>query len=196
MTQTHDKTPRGRLFGTAIILAVLLLVAPTFGLAGAGVSATAKIQSCTDAQVEGAAKLRERLSQEGVKLVDIDLKVTGLPAGKHAVHIHEVGTCTPCGDAKGHFDPGPHSNSNPDGNHPFHMGDLINLEVNERGVGRLKTVTSRITLSPGPLSIFDADGSAFIVHVNPDTYCPDGVEKGCAGGARAACGIIEMDDGK
>jgi hypothetical protein len=24
----------------------------------------------------------------------------------------------------------------------------------------------------------------------PDTYCPDGVVAGCAGGARAACGII------
>ena len=39
-----------------------------------------------------------------------------------------------------------------------------------------------------------ADGSAFIVHVNPDTYCPDGAVAGCAGGARAACGVIESLD--
>jgi Cu/Zn superoxide dismutase len=30
-----------------------------------------------------------------------------------------------------------------------------------------------------------------IIHVNPDTYCPQGPVAGCAGGARAACGVIE-----
>jgi Cu-Zn family superoxide dismutase len=54
----------------------------------------------------------------------------------------------------------------------------------------MKTKTSRITLSPGPLSVFDADGSAFIIHDFEDTYCPEGVAAGCAGGSRAACGII------
>ena len=55
----------------------------------------------------------------------------------------------------------------------------------------MQTTTSRVTLSDGPLSVFDADGSALIVHVDPDTYCLEGEEKGCAGGARAACGVIE-----
>ena len=55
----------------------------------------------------------------------------------------------------------------------------------------LRTTTSRVTLSPGPLSVFDLDGSAFIIHVNPDTYCPGGEVAGCAGGARAACAVIE-----
>jgi Cu-Zn family superoxide dismutase len=67
---------------------------------------------------------------------------------------------------------------------------LVNIDV-KNGRGLLRTTTSRITLSPGPLSLFDADGSAFIIHVNPDTYCPNGEIAGCAGGARAACGVIE-----
>jgi Cu-Zn family superoxide dismutase len=50
--------------------------------------------------------------------------------------------------------------------------------------------TTRVTLSPGPLSLLDENGSAFIIHVDPDTYCPEGEKQGCAGGARAACGII------
>jgi superoxide dismutase, Cu-Zn family len=113
-----------------------------------------------------------------------------LPDGKHAVHIHESGACTPCSEAKGHFDPGPAGKSSPDGNHPFHSGDLVNVEV--RGaVGTLKTTTSRISLSPGPLSIFDKDGAAVIIHTDADTYCPEGEIKGCAGGNRAACGVIE-----
>jgi Cu-Zn family superoxide dismutase len=155
------------------------------------VRAQATIAGCTDPTISGQAVLIERPSSEGVKLVDVALVVRGLPAGKHAVHIHEVGSCTPCAAAGGHFDPGPAGLSNPDGNHPFHMGDLVNLEVGANGIGAMHATTSRVTLSPGPLSVFDANGSAFIVHVGADTYCPDGPTAGCAGGARAACGVIQ-----
>lgn len=176
--------------GKALIGAGLVLSATT-ALASSGIRASADIVSCDPAiDIVGTAILRERNSEEGVKVIDVKLKVKGLAPGKHAVHIHEVGTCTPCGAAGGHFDPGPASNSNPDGNHPFHSGDLINIKVKNNGKGSIKTTTSRITLSPGPLSLFDGDGSAFIIHVNEDGYCPDGAVAGCAGGARAACGII------
>ena len=76
-------------------------------------------------------------------------------------------------------------------NHPFHMGDLINLDV-RNGVGVLRHTTNRVTLAPGRLSIFDADGSAIVVHTQSDTYCDEetDLKKGCAGGAREACGII------
>lgn len=160
-----------------------------------GIKAEATIGGCTDSAISGTAKLREKKSEEGVKLVDISLKVKGLSDGKHAVHIHETGVCEPCGAAQGHFDPGPHGFSNPDGNHPFHSGDLINIE-SKNGKGEMETTTSRITLSPGPLSIFDQNGSAFIIHTNMDSYCPEGVVKGCAGGSRDACGIIKMSKDK
>ena len=155
--------------------------------------ARAVMRLCTDAEVVvGEAKLRERKSEEGIKLVEIDIDVAGLTPGKHAVHIHETGTCRPCGAANGHFDPGLFGMTNPDGNHPFHSGDLINIEGRRNGKGKLRTETTRITLSPGPLSLFDADGSAFIIHDDADTYCPEGAtEPGCAGGSRFACGIIE-----
>lgn len=156
------------------------------------VVAVADIKSCGDIRYSvGLAYLRERASLEGVKEVDVMARVWSRhPAGSHAVHIHETAECHPCSAAGGHFDPGPNSNSNPDGNHPFHAGDLINLKVNDNGRGLLATVTSRVSLSDGPLSLFDADGSAFIIHVQPDSYCPEGVVAGCAGGARAACGVI------
>jgi Cu-Zn family superoxide dismutase len=155
------------------------------------VRALAVISSCTgDPAVKGRLELVEHPSVEGVKLVDVSLEVQGLPDGKHAVHIHEAGNCTPCSEAKGHFDPGPAGKSAPDGNHPYHSGDLINVEV-KGAVGRMQTITSRITLSPGPLSVFDKDGSSVIIHADPDTYCPEGEIKGCAGGARVACGVIE-----
>ncbi len=193
MIRNQSMARRGQSTGKFLVVAACVLSASALLLAGESVTAIAEVQSCSDTEVTGSVRLIERASDEGVKLVDIILRAEGLPPGKHAVHIHEVGTCTPCGDAKGHFDPGPNSNSNPDGNHPFHMGDLMNLVVNDKGVGRLKVTTSRVTLSPGPLSLFDDDGSAFIIHVDMDTYCPDGVTKGCAGGARAACAIIRQD---
>jgi Cu-Zn family superoxide dismutase len=144
--------------------------------------AVAEIKGCTDASITGLAKLEEDVSPEGIKEVEIEMEVRGLKDGKHAVHIHEVGKCTPCSEAGGHHDPGPMGQSRPDTasdavpatdiNHPFHMGDLINLDV-RNGVGKLEHTTSRITLSPGRLSIFDADGSAIIIHTEPDTYCDE-----------------------
>jgi Cu-Zn family superoxide dismutase len=161
------------------------------------VRAAAQITGCQNSEISGIASLQEERSDEGVKVVSISLLVRGLSDGPHAVHIHEAGSCaataTPCGAAGGHFDPGPNGNPSPDGNHPFHMGDLVNIEV-KHGLGQLHTSTSRITLSPGPLSVFDANGSAFIIHVDPDTYCPNGPVPGCAGGGRAACGVIEPLD--
>jgi hypothetical protein len=67
----------------------------------------------------------------------------------------------------------------------------VNLEV-KGTVGIMQTTTSRITLSPGPLSVFDINGSAIMIDVNEDTYCPNGGEAGCSGGARLACGIPEL----
>jgi Cu-Zn family superoxide dismutase len=54
-------------------------------------------------------------------------------------------------------------------------------------------VTTRVSLSDGRLSVFDENGSAFIIHTNEDLYCDQDNElnKGCAGGSRDACGISE-----
>ncbi len=128
--------------------------------------------------------------EPGVRVV---ARVRGLqPERRQGFHIHEKGTCQPpFTSAGGHFDPGPFGNSSPDANHPFHMGDLPNLEVGKRGMGRLTHVTSRVTLSPGPLSLFDGDGSAVIVHQDEDKGIPG--EQGASGGARVACGVIRLE---
>jgi superoxide dismutase, Cu-Zn family len=127
--------------------------------------------------------------------VKVVVHVEGLTPGKHGIHIHENGSCAnttvPFGGAGGHFDPGPSGNSNPDTNHPFHMGDLPNLDANPAGVGQLEFTTSRITLSAGPLSVFDANGSAVIIHQNTDLGGPGAAGSGISGGLRIACGVIE-----
>lgn len=170
----------------------------------AKLTATAEIKGCTDASISGAATLTEEMTDEGIKEVTIQLKVEGLMDGKHAVHIHQTAACEPCGAAMGHHDPGPFGQTRPDSagdevpaldiNHPYHMGDLINIDV-KNGKGSMMHTTNRVTLSPGRLSLFDADGSSFIIHANEDTYCDQesDLKKGCAGGSRDACGIIKAD---
>lgn len=144
-------------------------------------------------------ELKGNLPEPGV---DVEARITGqrgaLTPGSHGLHIHENakgGCLPPYTSAGGHFDPGPAGNADPDANHPFHMGDLPNLVVDEKGVGTMAATTSRITLSPGPLSVFDADGSLIIVHGKPDQGIPGPPGSGVSGGPRIACGVIELDSG-
>ena len=191
------------------IFALLVAVAPGLAIAGFDdvVKAKAKITSCTDGTFVGTALLVERPSAEGVKVVDVFVTARGLTPGKHAVHIHAVGNCgattVPCGAAGSHLDLGPFGHSTPvTQNHPYHSGDLVNIEIGPRGRGSMSTTTSRIALSPDSpgrlpgrnLSIFDADGSSIVIHELPDLYCPDPGDPNCAGGGRVACGIFRFED--
>ena len=102
--------------------------------------ASAKIHACDTNQFLGVAFLYERDSDEGVKEVDVTIRIREgnnvLSEGRHGVHIHEVADCTQtCAAAAGHFDPGPDGNSSPDGTHPFHLGDLVNIQIADNGLG-------------------------------------------------------------
>lgn len=141
------------------------------------------------------------LVEDGNGNVIVTLFAKGPPSvlapGRHGVHIHEVGACDAPAftSAGGHFDPGPNGNSNTIANHPFHMGDLENLEVNRNGEGTLVDLTTRVSLSPGDVSVFDANGSAIIIHALEDQRScqaefPGGPCTGVSGGARLACGVI------
>ena len=153
------------------------------GAPGSGISGVIRF-------IEGPAN--KTFPEPGVWVV---ASVEGLPPGLHGIHIHEIAACDPptFATAGGHFDPGPFGQSNPDANHPFHMGDLPNIEANQAGVGHLNALTSRITLSPGALSVFDANGSAVIVHLNPDQGITGAAGSGVSGGPRIACGIIQLE---
>ena len=152
--------------------------------------ARADIRGAEGSGVSGYADFVQ-ISKGVVPTVLVTLEVTGLePGSGHGCHIHENGTCEPTfGAAGGHLDSGPYGMANPDANHPFHMGDLPNLVADNNGVARFEHRTSRVTLSDGPLTLFDDNGSAVIVHVDPDLGTTG--QKGGAGGARLACGTIQ-----
>jgi Cu-Zn family superoxide dismutase len=129
------------------------------------------------------------LTQEGAG-VRISLHLAPVPTGEKGFHIHEVGTC----DAPAFEGAGDHLN--PDGrSHGFddpagpHAGDLRNLTVAADSMAMASELNDRVTLVAGqPNSLLDADGSAIIVHADPDNYR---TQPAGNTGARIACGVIE-----
>jgi len=116
---------------------------------------------------------------EGPNGVLIQLRATNLEVGEHGFHIHETGACAPdFGAAGGHYNPdgAGHGLMHPDGPH---AGDLPNIHAGAIGSANADVFTDAVTLAEGaPNTLFDADGSAIIIHENPDSY---GAEAGAGG---------------
>ena len=181
----------------SIALALATATAFTVGLAAqhAGHAATDKPVATATAEIKGTGSTGTASFSE-VKhgtgsVVHVELTVSGLKPGLHGVHLHAVGKCEPdFAAAGGHFDPGPSGNTDPDANHPFHLGDLPNLLVGDDGKGTLSGVTTRVTLTDSLITVFDADGTAIIIHGNPDQGITGEPKSGVSGGPRVACGVL------
>ena len=119
-------------------------------------------------------------------LVRVSLK--GAPAGDHAFHIHAVGKCEPPFTSAGpHFNPASHKHGMeaPEG---AHAGDMPNLHIPASGELTVEIANPMVSLVKGEAnSVFDADGSAFIVHAGADDYKTDPTGNA---GDRLACGVI------
>jgi len=124
--------------------------------------------------------------------VDVTLDLTSIPEGNHAIHFHETGTCDgpDFKSAGGHYNPA-------NVNHGFdapsprpHAGDMRNFDAPASGVVQQTIENARVSLAGygdrAPLR--DANGSALIIHAEPDDYetQPTG-----AAGARIACAVID-----
>ena len=120
--------------------------------------------------------------------VRIFAQADGVPAGVHAFHIHETGQCDPPDfqSAGGHYNPTgvQHGWDNPEGHH---AGDFANVHVHDDGKLAVEYFTSVVTLGEGEATLFDADGSAIVMHEGADDYQTDPAG---AAGARIACGVI------
>lgn len=136
-----------------------------------------------DGKVVGMAMLSER---PGGVLVRVEAK--GLTPGLHAVHVHAVGKCDGPAftSAGGHFNPAgkKHGHKSAEG---AHAGDLPNMLIAKDGSGRFEAMTDGFTLRAGPLSVFDTDGSALVIHAGVDDYTTDPTGNA---GDRAACGLV------
>jgi Cu-Zn family superoxide dismutase len=169
--------------------------APGGGGRGGGITVTGMPRQKAHADIAGTgitgtADFNEYPMGNGM-ILEIILSVQGLPAGLHGVHVHAVGKCDgpDFTSAGGHFDPGPAGSGDPDTNHPYHSGDLPNLNANAT-TGSMTAFTTRFGLS-GPLSILGPEGTAIVIHANPDLITAGTTGSGVAGGPRLACGVIK-----
>lgn len=142
---------------------------------------------------------------------------SGLSEGFHGFHIHTTGTCDaeaedPDGNPSPFFTAGGHWNPN-SRNHGQHRGDLPPLLATTGGLARANVLTDRFTVN----RLFDDDGSAVIVHADPDNLAhipaedAEGNERYHShltnemgadeptratgdGGSRFACGVVKKID--
>jgi Cu-Zn family superoxide dismutase len=172
---TFQKPARLGLTAAALFIAVAL-------------PAAAQTASAPLKNGEGKAVGSVNLTQTSQGVL-INASVKGLPPGEHAFHVHAVGKCEPpFNSAGGHFNPGgkKHGLMSPEGPH---AGDMPNLHIPQSGDLTVEVLNTAITLEKGkPNSVFDADGSAVIIHAGSDDYKSD--PTGEAGG-RIACGVIQ-----
>ncbi|HEX8393439.1 MAG TPA: superoxide dismutase family protein [Longimicrobium sp.] len=168
----------------------------------AAMAAVLGLGACGPAPAEGPAPLRTftaplydaRGGQVGVVTLTyvgdstrVNVQSTGLPAGTHGTHLHAVGRC----DAPEFTTAGPHLNPanrqhgtrNPAGPH---LGDMPNLTVATGGAGQVNaTILARGV--PGTAPLFDADGTALVVHAAADDLRTDPSGNS---GARIACAVL------
>ncbi len=166
-------------------LMVFILLASFAGVALAQQSIAMAELKDTQGQVVGQATF----TSEPSGAVKIQVNVAGLmtEAGDHGIHTHAVGQCTPDFKAAGgHFNPtnAQHGLNNPQGPH---VGDLPNMQLTADGSGTYEATSDRVTLGSGANSLFDADGSALVIHAGPDDQVTDPSGNS---GDRIACGVI------
>jgi Cu-Zn family superoxide dismutase len=118
----------------------------------------------------------------------LDLAAGALTPGWHALHFHAVADCSDTGNfetAKEHvnLDGREHGLLNPKG--PDN-GDLPNIFAAADGSSRAE-VSSQLVALEGTTSLLDADGSALIIHANPDDHLSQPIG---GAGERVACAAL------
>lgn len=161
--------------------------APTVARAPVGASATVPLRT---AEGGDAGSVLIRQGSQGLVM---RVEATGLTPGWHGIHLHQVGTC----DGPGFQSAGGHVHAGSE-DAPTHgllndqsddSGDLPNIWAGEdgRAVAEIFTPFARLADSGPGVHLLDADGSAIVIHANPDDYQSQPIG---GAGDRVACGVI------
>lgn len=121
-------------------------------------------------------------------VLDIALEKGALKPGAHGIHIHEHGDCSDEGfkNSKGHVNPGKmeHGFLNPKGPHP---SDLPNIWAHEDGSVLAEMFVPGMTFA-GANGLEDEDGSAIVIHANPDDHLTQPIG---GAGDRVGCALFK-----
>ncbi|MFD0859764.1 superoxide dismutase family protein [Roseovarius aquimarinus] len=152
------------------------------GLAAPAAADSAAMASLNtaDGQPAGTVQIRDA---NGGTLFHAEL--SGLAPGWHSFHVHETGSCEDGFKAAGgHYAPdgNGHGLMAEDG---AHAGDLPNIYVHETGEAKAEFYSARLTVMEGDAPLMDEEGSAIMIHAQPDTH-----QSEAEAGDRVACGVI------
>jgi Cu-Zn family superoxide dismutase len=155
--------------------------------------------TAADAPLQAAAALKSGTGEttghvavhEGPGGVVLRVEAKGLTPGWHGLHFHEKGDCSKPDftSAGAHV----HSHSslvhgllNPDTND---SGDLPNIFAGADGSATAEVYSPFVSLkgANGKPALLDADGSALVIHANPDDLRSQPIG---GAGARVACGVL------
>lgn len=171
------------------MLATFFSLALSAGLAAAQTTAEVRTSSLKGANGQVIGQVTVTAAPNGVIL---RVQAKGLPPGWHGMHFHEKADCSdPAFKASGgHIHaktPVVHGMLNADFND---AGDLPNLYVNADGSATVELHSTLVTFnrSGARPALLDADGSALVIHANPDDYKSQPIG---GAGERIACAPIQ-----
>ncbi len=141
--------------------------------------------SAPNLDAEGIQLGMAAIGDDGEGGLGMVIIVQGLEPGEHGVHLHEQGNCDPAGEktfeqAGAHFNPGNMT-------HPNHAGDYGNLVVDDAGAALWMGTLDALTWDGGAWGLADADGTALVIHADPDDMATDPSGNS---GARIACSVL------
>ncbi|WP_103172809.1 superoxide dismutase family protein [Paracoccus sp. SY] len=168
-------------FRTAAALGLLMALPAAAQDAAPSQDQASMIAEIKTAEGESLGTATVAATPSGMMLVTLELQ--GVPPGIHGAHIHETGECAPPDfeSAGGHLaGDKEHGIMAENGPHP---GDLPNIHVPDSGTLTVEYFAAGLT----PELMNDDDGSAIIIHEQPDDYV--GQPSGHAGG-RIGCGTF------
>ena len=168
-------------FRTAAALGLLMALPAAAQDAAPSQDQASMIAEIKTAEGESLGTATVAATPSGMMLVTLELQ--GVPPGIHGAHIHETGECAPPDfeSAGGHLaGDKEHGIMAENGPHP---GDLPNIHVPDSGTLMVEYFAAGLK----PELMNDDDGSAIIIHEQPDDYV--GQPSGHAGG-RIGCGTF------
>ncbi|GJJ77123.1 copper chaperone for superoxide dismutase [Entomortierella parvispora] len=122
----------------------------------------------------------------------VDVTVQGLTPGPHGIHVHELGDISKGAASTGdHFNPTEVRHGSPE---TGHVGDLGNIEVDEKGWGDLVLESRR-------LKVWDIIGRSVVVTENEDRFASASSSAASSGkddggsGRGIICGIVARSAG-
>jgi superoxide dismutase, Cu-Zn family len=170
-------------------LTIVLSAVLWAGLASAQTVPETRTSSLKGANGQVIGQVTVTAAPDGVIL---RVQAKGLAPGWHGMHFHEKAECSdPAFNASGgHIHaktPAVHGFLSADFND---AGDLPNLYVNADGSATVELYSNLVTLKPGGArpALLDADGSALVIHANPDDYKSQPIG---GAGERIACAVIK-----